>query len=69
LLRRVHPPAGITPLVLYGSAYDWTFLLVPVLAGAVSVAILARTAQKLIDLAEAVQADKTVPAFGGGKTD
>lgn len=64
-----HPPAGITPLVLYGSAYDWTFLLVPVLAGAVSVAILARTAQKLIDLAEAAQADKAVPSSGGGKAD
>jgi hypothetical protein len=40
-----------------------------VLAGAVSVAILARTAQKLMDLAEAAQADKAVPASGGGKTD
>lgn len=47
-----HPPAGITPLVLYGSTYDWTFLLVPVLVGAVSVAILARTAEKLMDLTE-----------------
>ncbi|NJM34384.1 MAG: HPP family protein [Rhodomicrobium sp.] len=47
-----HPPAGITPVVLYGSTLDWTFLFSPVLLGAVCVAILARTAEKLIDLEE-----------------
>ena len=50
-----HPPAGITPLVLYGSTFDWTFLLVPVLVGAVSVAILARLAEKLMDLNEKLE--------------
>jgi CBS-domain-containing membrane protein len=50
-----HPPAGITPLVLFGSTLDWTFLLVPVLVGAVSVAILARLAEKLQDLTESLQ--------------
>ena len=49
-----HPPAGITPLVLYGSTFDWTFLIVPVLVGAVSVAILARMAEKLLDLVERI---------------
>ncbi len=47
-----HPPAGITPLVLYGSHLNWTFLIVPVLVGAVSVAILARTAEKLLEIAD-----------------
>lgn len=47
-----HPPAGITPLVIYGSALDWTFLFMPVLAGAVGVALLARTAERLQGLAQ-----------------
>ena len=51
-----HPPAGITPLVLYGSDLTWTFLIVPVLVGAVSVAILARTTQKLLDLLDKAEA-------------
>ncbi len=46
-----HPPAGITPLVLYGSTFDWTYLLVPVLAGAVGVAILARVTESSQDIA------------------
>lgn len=50
-----HPPAGITPLVLYGSSHSLTFLVVPVLAGAVSVAILARTAEKLMDLTDKLE--------------
>jgi len=55
-LNVLHPPAGITPLVLYGSDLTWNFLLVPVLVGAVSVAILARTAEKLTDLADRLEA-------------
>ncbi len=51
-LDAFHPPAGITPFVLYGSPFDWDFLLVPVLTGAVTVAILARTLEKLMQLAE-----------------
>ena len=47
-----HPPAGITPFVLYGSTFDWDFLILPVLTGAVTVAILARTVGKLQQLAE-----------------
>jgi CBS-domain-containing membrane protein len=63
-----HPPAGITPLVLYGSAYYWTFLLVPVLVGAVSVAILARTAERLINLTQRGQAEKAAPALASRAT-
>jgi len=47
-----HPPAGITPFVLYASPFNWYFLIVPVLTGAVTVAILARTIQKLMELAD-----------------
>ncbi|MBX2805293.1 MAG: HPP family protein [Hyphomicrobiales bacterium] len=47
-----HPPAGITPFVLYASTFDWDFLIVPVLTGAVTVAILARTIEKLMQLAD-----------------
>lgn len=64
-----HPPAGITPLVLYGSTYDWTFLIVPVLVGAVSVAILARTAQKLIDLVEKLEGNEHVISTSRKKAD
>lgn len=56
-----HPPAGITPLVLYGSTFDWTFMLVPVLVGAASVAILARMAEKLSDLAVQFQDSEETP--------
>lgn len=48
----LHPPAGITPLVIYSATPEWTFLLVPVLAGAVSVAILARTTHILHAIVE-----------------
>jgi CBS-domain-containing membrane protein len=64
-----HPPAGITPLVLYGSTYDWTFLLVPVLVGAVSVAILARAAGKFMDLAAKLDESAAPDASPEGRTD
>lgn len=64
-----HPPAGITPLVLYGSTYDWTFLLVPVLVGAVSVAILARVAEKLIGLAAKLDGSAASGAPAEGSSD
>lgn len=51
-LDAFHPPAGITPFVLSASPFDWDFLIVPVLTGAVTVAILARTVQKLMYLVD-----------------
>jgi CBS-domain-containing membrane protein len=51
-LDAFHPPAGITPFVLFGSTFNWDFLIVPVLTGAVTVAILARTIEKLMQLVD-----------------
>lgn len=53
-LDAFHPPAGITPFVLYASSFNWNFLLVPVLSGAVTVAILARAVEKFHELAEKI---------------
>ncbi|WP_088346010.1 MULTISPECIES: HPP family protein [Rhodomicrobium] len=50
-----HPPAGITPLVIYNSSLDWTFLFMPVLAGALCVMLLARTSERLQAMAGAGQ--------------
>lgn len=58
----LHPPAGITPLVIYSATPEWTFLLVPVLLGAVSVAILARTTHVLHSLVERWPQAPTRPA-------
>ncbi|MGF1620479.1 MAG: HPP family protein [Rhodomicrobiaceae bacterium] len=68
-LNVFHPPAGITPLVLYGSDMTWTFLIVPVLVGAVSVAILARTTQKLLDLTDRAEAATFEAASRKGRGD
>ena len=44
-LRCVHPPAGANPLVILltasTTAYDWSFLLFPVLSGVVSLVLVA----------------------------
>jgi hypothetical protein len=45
----------------------WTFLIVPVLVGAVSVAILARTTQKLLDLTDGAEAATVEAASGQGQ--
>ncbi len=39
--RTVHPPAGSNPVIVFLAAPDWSFLLVPTLAGAVLVAAVA----------------------------
>lgn len=41
-LRCFHPPAGITPLIAAQFHPDWSFLLWPVLTGALLAALLAR---------------------------
>lgn len=41
-LRCFHPPAGITPLIVAQFHPDWSFLLWPVLSGALLAALLAR---------------------------
>ncbi|MGE0565194.1 MAG: HPP family protein [Pseudolabrys sp.] len=39
--RTFHPPAGINPLLVVVADMPWTFLLVPVAAGAVALALFA----------------------------
>ena len=41
LTRTFHPPAGINPLLVISSNLPWTFLFVPVLAGALLLAAFA----------------------------
>jgi CBS-domain-containing membrane protein len=41
LTRTFHPPAGIDPLLVVVNDMSWTFLLVPVAAGAVLLALFA----------------------------
>ncbi|MEC4089244.1 HPP family protein [Pseudoalteromonas rubra] len=43
LTKTVHPPAGANPLFIMLSGQGWTFLLFPVLTGAVSLVILGRS--------------------------
>ena len=44
--RCIHPPAGANPLVILLTAntihYDWSFLIFPVLVGAVLLVLIAR---------------------------
>jgi CBS-domain-containing membrane protein len=46
-LRCFHPPAGITPLIAAQFDPDWSFLLWPVLSGALLAALLARSLEAL----------------------
>lgn len=39
--RTMHPPAGINPLIIVTYALPWSFLLMPVLAGAILLAAFA----------------------------
>ncbi len=39
--RTFHPPAGIDPLLVVVEAMPWTFLFVPVAAGALALALFA----------------------------
>lgn len=43
LTKTLHPPAGANPLFIMLSAQSWTFLLFPVLTGAVCLVILGRS--------------------------
>jgi len=48
LTRSFHPPAGIDPLVVVVNDMSWSFLLVPVAAGALLLAALAFAWHRLI---------------------
>ena len=68
--RCIHPPAGANPLVILLTAntihYDWSFLIFPVLVGAVSLVLIARfvnniqTKQKWPNYALAITETKTL---------
>jgi CBS-domain-containing membrane protein len=48
LTDTLHPPAGINPLLVVANSLPWTFLIVPVLAGAVLLAIFAVAWHRLV---------------------
>lgn len=41
LTRTMHPPAGINPLIVVSGNLSWSFLFVPVLAGAILLTVFA----------------------------
>lgn len=47
LTRTVHPPAGANPLVVMLAAAPWSFLLTPVLAGALTIVAIALACNNL----------------------
>ncbi len=48
LTRTVHPPAGADPLVVFAAGAGWSFLAIPVLAGAVVVTGLGWGCHRLV---------------------
>ena len=49
LTRTVHPPAGANPiLIMLSGAADWSFLLLPLLAGASALVVFAVVFNKLV---------------------
>lgn len=48
LTRTTHPPAGADPLVIIMSGSSWSFLLTPVLAGAVVIVVVALVVNNVV---------------------
>jgi CBS-domain-containing membrane protein len=48
LTRTFHPPAGIDPLLVVVNGFGWSFLLVPVLAGALLLTLFACAWHRLL---------------------
>jgi len=48
LTRTVHPPAGANPVLIMLSGADWWFLLMPLLAGASAMVVVAVIFNKLV---------------------
>jgi CBS-domain-containing membrane protein len=48
LTRTFHPPAGIDPLLVVVNGFGWSFLLFPVLAGALSLTLFAYAWHRLL---------------------
>ncbi|GLK72763.1 hypothetical protein GCM10017643_28790 [Ancylobacter dichloromethanicus] len=72
-LRCFHPPAGITPLIAAQFQPDWSFLLWPVLTGALLAAFLARCLEAIPlfrrsgDTAPAPRSIASAPAPDAGR--
>ena len=58
----MHPPAGINALIMVVAHPSWTFLFVPVLAGAVCLVLFASSYHGLVDALSRAQAAKTKAA-------
>lgn len=56
LTRTTHPPAGADPIVIIMSGSSWSFLLTPVLAGAVVIVVVAFVVNNLVK-------DRKYPTF------
>ena len=48
ITRTVHPPAGADPLVVFAAAAGWTFLVTPVLVGALAIVALGTAYHRLV---------------------
>jgi CBS-domain-containing membrane protein len=47
LTKTTHPPAGANPLLIMLSGQSWSFLVTPVLIGAVAMVLIGKTMQEL----------------------
>lgn len=54
----MHPPAGINALIMVVAHPSWTFVFVPVLAGAVCLVLFASSYHGLVDALSRAQATK-----------
>ncbi|WP_036719569.1 HPP family protein [Paenibacillus harenae] len=55
--RTVHPPAGADPLVVLLSGASWSFLVTPVLIGAVLISVSAYLYRKVLTSAKSAQTE------------
>lgn len=47
LSKTTHPPAGANPILVMATAQSWSFLITPVLIGAVIIVLIGKCMQKL----------------------
>ena len=48
ITRTVHPPAGADPLVVFAAAAGWSFLVTPVLVGAIAIVALGTVYHRVV---------------------
>ncbi|MCB4767770.1 HPP family protein [Ancylobacter sp. Lp-2] len=56
LLRVTHPPAGADPLLVFAADPNWSFLVMPVLVGSVSLVVIAAVFHRLTGTAYPLRA-------------